>query len=187
MFDKIILSIQKNGRFSEQEISFLTDRLVGKTLQQNAFLLKEGQVCAALYFVKTGALKQYYFNDDHLEVTHNFYLENDWVLDIESFLAQKPTRYNIQTSEETEVFEISIQSMHELIALSQKFLQMLKILDFCIRDARYDTLISPEEKYRHLMDTKPQFIKKFPLKHIASYLKMTPETLSRVRRKINQV
>ena len=86
MFEEIILSIQKICKFTEQELFFLTDRLTRKTLQPNAFLLREGQVCRAGYFIKTGALRQYYLDDENSEVTLNLFTENDWVLDIESFI-----------------------------------------------------------------------------------------------------
>jgi hypothetical protein len=64
------------------------------------------------------------------------------------------------------------------------FLQLGKILNEPQRPALYDFTNSPEEKYKHLLDNTPQYLQIFPLKQVASYLKMTPETLSRVRRKI---
>ena len=182
MFDEITTSIRKIGRFSDQNVADFTDKLQLKTLPKNAFLLQKGQVCTATYFVKTGSLRQFNLNEDNEPLTLNLFIENDWVLDFESFMHQKPAKNAIQAFEDTTVFELSIQSIHALIALSQAFLLLGKLLEIGARDATYDTL-TPEEKYQYLRTKKPQLLQKFPLKYIASYMRITPETLSRVRNK----
>ena len=184
MFIEIIKSIQQIGRFSEQNIADFTDKLQLKTLPKDAFLLQKGQICNAAYFVKTGSLRQYNLNEDNEPLTLNLFTENDWVLDFDSFMHQKPSNNAIQAFEDTTVFELSIQAIHELIAVSQAFLLLGKLLEIGARDTAFDTL-TPDEKYQYLLMKKPQIVQKFPLKYIASYLRMTPETLSRVRKKMN--
>ena len=186
MFEKITESIQKVGRFSEQNLADFTDKLHLKTVPKDAVLLQKGQVCNAVYFVKSGSFRQYRINEENDELTLNLFLENDWVFDFESFMQQKPSKNSIAAFEETTVFELSITVLHELIAVSQAFLLLGTLLQVGARDSTYETLVSPEAKYRYLMHKKPQLLQKFPLKHIASYLRMTPETLSRVRKKMNE-
>jgi CRP-like cAMP-binding protein len=184
VFDNVLASIHQAGRFTEQEKSLFVSKLTPKTFGKKDFLLKEGQVCRALYFVHSGAIRQYRFTDSGAEITGNLFIENDWALDLESFISQKPSAGFLESYEQSEVFELNVHDIHSLIAVSQSFLALGKLFNSGIRDARYDSFASPEEKYSCLINTRPAVLQKFSLKHIASYLGVTPETLSRVRRKI---
>ena len=113
-------------------------------------------------------------------------IPNDWVLNHKSFTARKPSEYSIQAFEDTSYYEISIDAIHRLIAQSQSFLQMGKILEESIsRIYFFDNNNTPDEKYLHIITKKPELLQKFPQTIIASYLKITPETLSRVRKRIS--
>lgn len=184
MFDKILTTIQQLGRFSVQEQSFFTDKLKAVTVPKNTFLIKEGQICQALYFVNEGAIRQYYITENGDELTLNLFAENDWVLDFDSFMHQKPSKNVTKAIENTLIFELNIHDLHALIAQSQAFLLLNKAFNSSLKDSTFETLTTPEEKYRHLLATRPHILQKFSLKYVASYLKMTPETLSRVRGKI---
>ncbi len=184
MFDKIRKALQQFGRFNEEELTLFTSKIQVKQLHKNDFLLREGEICGAIYFLNSGSQRHFTHTKDGTERTLNLFIENDWVLDYQSFATQKPTKNKIQAFEQCEVFEISIHSLHELIAISQKFLQMGKLLELGLQNTDlYSELASPEEKYLELLTNKPLLVKKFPLKYIASYLKIAPETLSRIRRK----
>lgn len=186
MFEKIIAAIQRVGRFSEREEALFAQKLTHLTLQKNDCLLKEGQVCSAVYFINSGAIRQSHITESGDELTLNLWTDSDWALDFESFMQQKPAKNTLTALETTDVFELTVHDIHALIAESQAFLMLGKFFPQGLRDAVYDTLSLPEDKYRHLLTHKPQLLQVFPLKYIAAYLKMTPETLSRVRRKINQ-
>lgn len=110
-------------------------------------------------------------------------MENDFALDQSSFTSQKPSLFNMQALEDCELIELTVQSLHSLITMSPTFFALGKILDANTR-ANYAHLKTPEEKYLALIQNRPQVIQRFPLKYIASYLNMTPETLSRVRGKV---
>jgi CRP-like cAMP-binding protein len=184
MFDKILTTIQRLGRFSEHEQLLFTDKLKIITAAKNNIFLKKGQVCQALYFVNEGAIRQYYITENEDELTLNLFAENDWVLDFDSFAHQKPSKNALITLENSVIFELNIHDLHALIAQSQSFLLLAKAFNLGVIDSTYDILTTPEEKYKYLLATRPNILQKFSLKYIASYLKMTPETLSRVRRKI---
>lgn len=184
MFAKAMTSLQSIGRFSEQDKILITQKLQAKTLKKNEIILKNGQTCRAVWFINQGAIRQFYVTNEGDECTLNFFTTGDWILDIDSFLGQKPSENTLIACENTEILELTVFDLHALIDHSQVFLQLGKILNAPKRPTLYDLSNVPEEKYKHLLQTKPHILQKFPLKQVASYLKMAPETLSRVRRKI---
>lgn len=100
-------------------------------------------------------------------------------------MSQKPSESFVQAYAESEILELTVQSLHGLIAESPAFLQMGRILEQATARVHFfDNDLTPIQKYEHLLNNRPQLLQKFPLKIIASYLKITPETLSRVREKL---
>jgi CRP-like cAMP-binding protein len=183
MFENITRSIQSIGRFSDKDIPVFLSKLKTVTVQKDDLLLKQGKVSQSLYFVNKGSFRQYSVADSGDEITLNLFIENDWMLEYKSFTSQKPSASIIQATEDSEVFELSVYAFHELIGISEVFFQVGRILGTGVQDD-YNQRTSPKEKYACLLATRPGVIQKFPLKYIASYLNMTPETLSRVRKSI---
>lgn len=182
MFEQFLQSIEQFGSFSETDQKLLTGLLKRVSIKKGEFVLEQGDISQTAYFVNKGSLRHYRDLDGYAELTVNLFLENDWVLDHASFTGQNSTPNNIQAFEDCELLELSMHSMHELIAISPSFFRLGKILDPPRNEVDLQ-LKTPEERYIDLMNNKPEFIQRFPLKHIASYLAMTPETLSRVRSK----
>ena len=185
MSDAIRRSILEFGSFSAEELSLFDDMLKTTRLPKNSFLLKEGQICQSFYFLNSGSVRHYYTTDDNSEVTVNLFIEADWFSDYQSFTLQKPSKNNLQTFEESELYELTIHDFHRLIGLSSSFFRLGKILGLTSQNKNTDK-VTPEERYINLLDHKPYIVQRFPLKYIASYLGITPETLSRIRRKISQ-
>ena len=184
--DKSILELlKKAGEFSEKESTLLKKELQFRKLKKDDFLLEKGNTCSSLSFIISGSFYQY--NVD-LELNKNIIdlnTSNDWVINHRSFTTRKPSEYSIQAFEESFVYELSIDAIHRLIAKSQSFLQMGKILEESTsRIDFFDNNNTPDEKYEFILKSKPNLLQKFPQKIIASYLKITPETLSRVRKRI---
>lgn len=183
MFQHFLKSIEQYGSFSETDKQLLTGHLRPITIKKGEFVLEQGRVSQAGYFVNKGSFRHYRDLDGFTELTINLFIENDWVLDHTSFTSQNPSLNNIQAHEDCELLELSMQSMHELIAMTPSFFRLGKILEVPRNEEKLQ-LKTPEERYIDLMNEKPELIQRFPLKHIASYLAMTPETLSRVRAKV---
>ena len=181
--EPITTAVREFGNFSDEELALFRSKLTQKKLLKNEFLLKEGQVCQSIWFITNGSIRQFYCDEEAQEITVDLQIEMDWVLDQQSFLSQKPSKLHVQAFENSELWELTVQALHELISLSPSFFRLGKLLqkDFVHSEQKQ---APPQVKYLSLMQTKPLIIQRFPLKYIASYLRMTPETLSRVRNRI---
>jgi CRP-like cAMP-binding protein len=184
MFEKFNKAIQALGTFSGSDLDLLKNHLNVRSFQKNYCLLKEGKICQSIYFINRGSLRHYYIANTGDEITLNLHVENDWVLDYKSFTSQTPSTSIIQAAENSEVLELNIYDLHKLMKISDSFFQIAKVFQYAIEQQEGKTQkTSPKEKYAELLTNKSQIIQRFPLKYIASYLNMTPETLSRVRRR----
>ncbi|PPL02098.1 Crp/Fnr family transcriptional regulator [Parapedobacter indicus] len=169
------------GDFSQQQSALIGEHCAFLKVNKQETLLAAGQVCNAFLFLLTGACYQFRKTDADPNII-DLHLAGDCVVNQLSFISQQPSNETIAAYENSELLVLTIQSLHRLIALSPAFLQLAKLLQVStLRAEFYDNAMTPAEKYHRVLDDKPQLIQIFPLKYIASYLKITPETLSRVR------
>ena len=180
--------LTKIGRFSEEELTLLKEELQFRTLKKDEVLLDKGETCAAFSFIISGALYQYKIDSDGNKNIIDLNVVDDWIINHKSFTTQKPSEYTIQSYEESTICLLTIDSIHRLIAKSQSFLKLGKVLEASIsRIDFFDNNNTPDEKYKYILKNKPEITQRFPLKLIASYLKITPETLSRVRNRFSKL
>ncbi len=175
-------------RFStmtHDELDVLESILVPMKFAKGEFILKEGEVCTNIYWVVKGLVRQFYFKNGK-ELTEHLAAENTICMSIESLFKEKPSHQQIQTIEPTIVFAMPKDRLeHE--AVRNTNIQMLyrKILEesLIMSQIKADMLRfeSAPERYAKLVKRSPQLVLRTPLVYIASYLQMTPETLSRVR------
>lgn len=176
----------KAGTFSEEESSLLKYELEFKELKKDEFLLEKGDTCSSLCFVISGSFCHYSIDAELNKKVIDLSITHDWVINYKSFATRKPSTYSIQAFEETTYYEISIDAIHRLIAQSQSFLQIGRALEESTsRIDFFDNDNTPDEKYDFILKNKPEFLQRFPQTIIASYLKITPETLSRVRKRLS--
>ena len=176
---------RRYSTMTHDELDMLEDILVPMKFPKGARILDEGQVCRSIYWIVKGLVRQFYFKNNK-ELTEYMAPENTICMSIESLFHETPSRQIIQAIEPTVLFAIP---MHELEAAAIKSvnIQMLfrKILEesLIISQQRADMLRfeSAQDRYQKLVKTSPQLVLRAPLVYIASYLQMTPETLSRVR------
>ena len=186
MFALVTASIQRFGPFSDDQVKTILNFLKHYTIEKDEFLIKEGQICREFFFVNQGSFRHFTVLETGVEATINLYVESDWVFEYKSFVSQQPSTAFIQANEKSDIFSLNGYDFHELIKISDSFFRMGKIFEQATQNQDFQhNRLSPEEKYELLLKTKPQLLQKFPLKQIASYLGMTPETLSRIRRKIS--
>jgi CRP-like cAMP-binding protein len=163
----------------------LSSILVPMKFQKGDTILEEGTVCRNLYFVEKGMVRQYYFKNKK-DVTEHFSFEGRIVFCIESFLKQEPSRLIVEALENTLLYAIPYDKLHLLMVRNQE-IEMLyrKILEHVAissqEHADSQRFENASERYERLLREKPEIILRAPMVHIASFLQMTPETLSRVR------
>lgn len=185
MFELFSRSIDNICTLTKDEKTLLVSKLQSRSILRDEFLLRENETCQSLFFLNKGTFRQYSISESGREKTKNLFVEGDWVFDHRSFITQQPTNTLIQALENSELFELFVYDMHDLIKASGSFFQLGSILQQTT--SFYDNVepLTPFEKYMWLLQNKPTILQKFPLKYVASYLETTPETLSRVRKKIS--
>ena len=166
-------------------VEVLSRILVPMKFQKGDTILEEGKVCRALYFVEKGMVRQYYYKNKK-DVTEHFSFEGRIVFCIESFLKQEPSRLIVEALENTTLYAIPYDELHTQMVRNQE-MEMLyrKILEHVAissqEHADSQRFENASERYERLLREKPEIILRAPMVHIASFLQMTPETLSRVR------
>lgn len=177
-----------NSRFPEMSTEGrrqLGNILIRKEIPKGVIALNEGDVCHEIIFVGKGMLRQFYYKNGK-DVTEHFSYEGCILMCIESLLKQEPTRLMVETLEPAIIYmfpydmlQILIQDNKEINTLYRKILESSLIVSQIKADSwRFE---AARERYNLLFERHPEIIKRAPLAHIASYLLMTPETLSRVR------
>lgn len=177
---------------SFQELDLKTEQAIKKSFaeeifKKGEFLVEETKVCNKIYFIKSGAVRRFCI-EDGVEVTKWIYTDNQFVTSMSSFFEQKPSFENFQTCEETILYSLSYSD-------EQTLLEYPLFIKFHIKQLRHYLsklnefnhlfrLMTAEKKYLFLLESFPQIIKKGKLKHIASLIGVSQETLSRIRASI---
>lgn len=157
-----------------------------KKLRKKQYLLQEGDTWRSHAFITKGCLRTYSVNEKGMEHIIGFAIENWWTGDKESLLSQQPSRYNIDAIEDSEVVLFTNQHFEQLCREIPAFDDMINGIlqkSFVASQTRIHASISytAEEKYRDFVERYPGFATRIPQSMIASYLGITPETLSRIR------
>jgi len=156
------------------------------TIERNAFLKTEGSIDTRIYYVEEGSLRVYVM-DENEERTIRFGYQKNILVSLDSFLTGKPSEFVIQALKKTRVKIIPRKGFMEFIYRDENGLKLwTKILeDLVIQqiEREKDLLIaSPKERYERVLRRSPALFQEIPNRHIANYLRMTPETLSRLKK-----
>ena len=176
---------------TEDETAIITSYLSPKKLRKKQYLLQEGDVCKFIAFVEKGALRSYSIDDKGNEHILQFALEGWTISDLYSFLTGEAATYNIDALEDSELVLINKQAHEELLEKLPKYERYMRLQitgAYIAMQRRLTSIISQplEERYKSLNAVYPQIVQRVPQHMIASYMGLTPETLSRVRRKMTK-
>lgn len=176
---------RKYSTMAHDELDILESILVPMKFARGENVVSEGEVCVAIYYVERGLLREYYYKNNK-EVTEYLAVDGNVFMCIESLFQNESSKLIVEALEPSVVYALPKDRLEE-VALHNVNIQILyrKILEesLIISQRRADLLRfeSAKDRYRKLCKLNPKVIMKAPLVYIASYLQMTPETLSRVR------
>lgn len=174
---------------SQEEIEALEEGMVVIERTKGTYLVKEGQVFSDTFFVLKGCVRQYSLKDGD-EKTTNFFTENQWIIPLNELAGAEPLSYNLVCMEDTELVVGNESQAQELFsrfphfetlartAMEKTFAEQRKLM----LSFQTDT---PEERYLNLMRSRPDLLQRVPQYHIASYIGVQPESLSRIRKRMS--
>ncbi len=174
---------------TDEKFNLILEKSKLITLQRKEIVCRQGDICNLKIFVAKGLLRNYSISEDGSEHILQFVNEMSWTTDPESFYTNMPSKLNIEALELSEVFIFNLEDFHqlreEIPALSIFIEELLTKKTMEINNRLLVNISStPEDKYLHFIKNHPDLLNRVPLHMIASYLGMSRETLSRVRRQI---
>ncbi len=188
MYDIIINALTRLVEFDEEELFYFLKLLKPRMLNKNDFILEAGEICKTMVIVNRGGLRYFSLNDKG-EQSNWFAFEGEWLGDYESFLTRQPSSHFIQAIEATEIFSLSYDDMQQLYAKGVKYERFGRLIaeNLFIKAERSRnelTSLPAEQRYLNLIKDHPDILKRIPVQHIATYLGIQPQSLSRIRRNI---
>lgn len=186
MIDKLINTIKEN----EDNRKLFQDFLIERKVASKTILLREGEISNTIYFIKKGCLREW-FNKDGKDITFQFFFDGQPVASIDSFMNRKPSLFTIESIEPSTIFSIIKSDFEKLLNVYPEFNTVFQ--DFIFqRFRKYGQLFlsrikdTPQERYEDLLKNHPEIIKRVPQHYIASFLGITPISLSRIRNRISK-
>lgn len=183
--ESLLAYFRKYNKLSEEAEKAILGISKNVTVKKNDDLQSIDHTCRTIYFLKKGVARIYYFKD-HLDITESFSFENSIVIRYESLFTGKPSNKGIQVLEDSEFIAINSTELFKLYNRHNEIERLFRII---FEEALVETVNrvesiqfhSAEERYNALIKEAPDVLKRVPLKYIASYLGITPVSLSRIR------
>jgi CRP-like cAMP-binding protein len=174
---------------SEDELVALENCLTVRKLQKGDFLVKAGQVCNHVSFINKGLIRIYY-SVDGKDISIGFVGEGEYTSEYESFLTRKPAVQNLEVLSDAELIDLSFDDMQHLYKeypAFQEFGRKIAEMLFIMLNQRNTALLalSPEDRYRKMIEVNSMLLQQVPQYMLASYIGVTPEHLSRIRKKMS--
>lgn len=186
-YDRILANVAKHISLDSTETDYFISLLQYKKISRKEQLLKEGQVCKNISFVHAGAFRAFHVNKEGKESTIMFAIKDWWITDMYCFVNTLPAMVCIEAIEDSEVFMLSKQNLDELFTTVPKFEKFFRILmqNAYIREqlrVLQNLSLTAAERYERFLQKYPHITEQVTQKQIASYLGVTPEFLSTIRK-----
>jgi CRP-like cAMP-binding protein len=187
MFEVLFNRINEKVILTADELALCKTFFIPKKIRKRQYFLNAGDISQYTAFVEKGLLRSYTVDERANEHVVQFAMEGWWIADMYSFLTHEPAVFNIDAIEDSELLLLTPQAMDDLLTEIPKVERYFRILQQNSMIAMQRRLIgslsfTAEEKYLKLIATYPDVIQRVPQQYIASYLGITPETLSRIRK-----
>ncbi len=190
MDDKLLIHFRSTQQISDEEISAIDETLTVKQFKKGTLLLKEGHYSSDVFFVLEGIVRQY-FVADGLDKTSDFFTEGQWVLSTNSVTQNIASTHFLECCLDCKLIvgnsekgEHLYKRYPNLETVSRKLMQRV----FIEQQAKIEAYVldAPKERYLKLLKSNPEIFQKLPQYQIASYIGVTPESLSRIRKRLAQ-
>ncbi len=187
--EKIYTYYKDTYQISDKDWEIFSSKLVLKSFPKKSVLLQPGETETFLSFLDKGMVRFYIPKEDQ-DLTFGFAFPGSFFCAYDSFLTQAPSVYGIETLTETAVWQLSytdLQIIYDETEIGNLIGRKTSEFLFLKKAERELSLLneSPEERYLKIFETRPELIEKIPLKYIASYIGITPQALSRIRKRIS--
>ena len=188
---RILENISKHISPDSEEAAYFTSLLHPKKISKKDYLLREGQSCSTINYVESGALRAFFLDLKGKESTIMFAIDDWWITDMYCFVMEQPAMQNIVAIEDSMVWQLKKSDLEKLYIRVPKFERFFRIImqNAYIREQLriLQNLSMPaEERYHIFIQKYPQLIPHITQKQIASYLGITPEFLSAIRKNISK-
>lgn len=184
----LIEHIRKFVSLSESEVQVLNHFVKSKSFKKKEFLLSGGQVCRSMYFVEKGCVRMFFINEKSAEQITQFAIDGWWIADYTSFNDNEASEYFIQTIEPSVMKSIDIAVLDDLLKelpQLERYFRIIWLKNMAASQLKSKQLfeMSKEEFYYHFSTSYPEFMQRVPQYMVASYLGLTPEYVSELRKK----
>jgi len=176
-------------RFSEKERAIINRELLIRDVPKSYTLVDIGDISREVFFINKGCMRFYYLTEAGNEITGFIFQENMFAGSHESFFSQVPSIQVLETLEECELIVLSYESLHKLYETVPKMNVFIRKL-FEQRMSNAQKVVAsliihkPEERYSSMLDLYPELVNRIPQQVLATYLGITPVSLSRIRKRI---
>jgi CRP-like cAMP-binding protein len=191
MFEVLFNNIRQKIKITDKEEEICRSLFIPKKLRKRQYLLQQGDVSKYTAFVEKGLLRAYTIDDKGSELILQFAPEDWWIGDMYSSVTGEPSESNIDALEDSELLLLTNEAREELLRqapIFERFFRLLLQNSFIAlqRRLKENIIQTAEEKYRNFISLYPNIAQRVPQHNIASYLGITPESLSRIRKQMTE-
>lgn len=189
MASSLFDNFNKYAVITQDQYQLIERVLIKKYVKKKKDLLTEGEISKYLYFITRGCLRSYKVDSDGAEHVMQLVVEDHWIGDLFSLTTQTPGQLNIEAIEDSEVMLLpygELEKLYDQVPSLERFSRKLYQKAYVTAQQRINDSRSftAEERYRELIKSTPHLAQRVPLIYIASYLGITPESLSRIRKQM---
>lgn len=188
MFERLKKYCKTKVDFTNEELSFIDTYFESEKLKKKDFLLRGGKICDFIGFIAEGSIRHFHIKDG-IEKTCDISFENSWVTDFQSFTHNTSCIMNLQAMENSTVFIVKKEKLYKLYSASNKYETFGRLMAEQVAQKATEIAMSlssdkPEERFQNLLKKQPGLFQRIPQKYIANFLGVSPESLSRIQKRI---
>ncbi|UJP64891.1 Crp/Fnr family transcriptional regulator [Mongoliitalea daihaiensis] len=189
MFDRLKKYCESFISLTESEAELIDTYFEVKELKKKEYLLQEGTICNFIGFIANGTIRHFHIKDG-VERTCDISFQNAWVTDFQSFLNNLPCVINLQAMEDTTIYLVKKENLFKLYNDCPKYETFGRLMAEQVAQRATEIAMSlssekPEERFQNLLKKQPDLFQKVPQKYIANFLGISPESLSRIQKRIH--